>query len=263
MSDPSPVDSPAVRKPRQMKLFHLENPLTQRFGSEFFRELPQSPGVYFFYDAQDRLLYIGQSSDLRARLGSYRHVSEDKHPRRTLRLVARITRIEWRGCDSAAEAVQQEALLLLEHRPPFNRAGVWKGEPWWLSVQVREGALDLLLSHEQGPASIGPLPAGFRHSLPTLVRCLLRAENPSWRLGDYPCGVMRGTLPLEFSLPTPQPARLSEHFATAHAGGSQALFEACVALPPPPTLSEQEFWSTELENLARMSGSTAKPPASG
>ncbi len=35
-------------------------------------------------------------------------------------------------CASAAEAVELESMLLLKHRPPFNRDGVWKGEPWWL-----------------------------------------------------------------------------------------------------------------------------------
>ena len=75
---------------KQLKLFTLGNPLTERFGNEFFRELPQSPGVYFFYDVTGKLLYVGQSSNLRNRVSSYRHVSSEKHPRRILRLVARI-----------------------------------------------------------------------------------------------------------------------------------------------------------------------------
>lgn len=41
---------------RQPKLFHLENPLTVRFGNSFFRSLPEGPGVYFFHGSQEHLL---------------------------------------------------------------------------------------------------------------------------------------------------------------------------------------------------------------
>jgi hypothetical protein len=55
--------------PRQLKLFHLENPLTLRFGNDFFRSLPEGPGVYFYRGSDGRLLYIGQSSNLRPPAG--------------------------------------------------------------------------------------------------------------------------------------------------------------------------------------------------
>lgn len=122
---------------RQLKLFSTESPLVARLGVEFFRGLPEKPGVYFFHDDTGRLLYIGQSGDLKARLGSYRHVTPEKNPKRTLRLIHRTHRIQWKACKTAREAIKLEATLLLEHRPPFNRAGVWQGAPWWLRVEVR------------------------------------------------------------------------------------------------------------------------------
>lgn len=165
---------PVHKRARQLKLFHLENPLTLRFGNDFFRTLREGPGVYFFHGSDGQLLYIGQSSNLRARLGSYRHVGEGKHPRRTLRLVARIARIEWRECASAEAAIAEESRLLLEHRPPFNRAGVWKGDPWWLSVEVERDLLTLRLQREATLGSLGPLSPAARHRLGTVVRALLR-----------------------------------------------------------------------------------------
>ena len=76
----------ASPSPRQLKLFHLESRLTERLGSGFFRSLPAVPGVYFFSEGDGQLLYIGQSANLRARVGSYRQVSTEKHSRRILRL---------------------------------------------------------------------------------------------------------------------------------------------------------------------------------
>ena len=118
-----------VSTARQLKLFHIENPLSLRLGNYFFRTLPSVPGVYFFFGPEDQLLYIGQSSDLKARLGSYRHVTPEKNPKRTLRVVHRMRRVELKECATAQEAIELERVLLLEKRPPFNRAGVWQGVP--------------------------------------------------------------------------------------------------------------------------------------
>lgn len=238
--------------PRQLKLFHLENPLTLRFGSEFFRSLPEGPGVYFFHGSDGRLLYIGQSSNLRARLGSYRHVDQSRHPRRTLRLVARVTRIEWKGCASADEAVELESMLLLEFRPPFNRAGVWKGEPWWLVIEVETSNLTLRLQRETSPGSLGPLPPSSRHTLGTVVRALLRSDSPTWTLSDFPLGLMSPTFPRVCRLPVPSPSNFVEGLKAALAGDLSAILAELAALPPPATTTEQTFWEEERERLEKL-----------
>jgi hypothetical protein len=241
-----------IASPRQLKLFHLENPLTLRFGNDFFRSLPEGPGVYFFHGGDGRLLYIGQSSNLRARLGSYRHVDRSRHPRRTLRLVARITRIEWKECPSAAEAVDLESTLLLEHRPPFNRAGVWKGEPWWVALEVETSNLTLRLQRETSPGSLGPLPPSSRHTLGTVVRALLRTTSPTWTLSEFPRGLMSSTFPLECRLQVPSPSNFVHALTAALAGDLAALLAELEALPPPATATEQTYWQEERERLEKL-----------
>lgn len=255
-------DIPRAESPRQLKLFHLENPLTVRFGNDFFRSLPEGPGVYFFHGTDGQLLYIGQSSNLRARLSSYRHVGESKHPRRTLRLVARVARIEWRECASPEAAIAEESRLLLEHRPPFNRAGVWKGDPWWLAVEVETGHLTLRLQREATPSSLGPLSPAARHRLGTVVRALLRLAWPAWRLGDFPRGLMASALPRECLLPVPSPSRFVEGLTAAIAGDLAALLAGLDALPSPATVTEQTFWQDERETLAKLRPLTADSVAS-
>jgi hypothetical protein len=237
---------------RQLRLFDLENPLTARFGNAFFRSLPEGPGVYFFHGSEGQLLYIGQSSNLRARLGSYRHVSEGRHPRRTLRLVARVAKIEWQQCLSAAEAIERESALLLEHRPPFNRAGVWKGDPWWLAMEMETDHLTLRLQREATPGSLGPLPPASRHHLSTIVRALLHLAFPEWRLADFPRGLMASALPRECRLPASSPQAFVENLTTALGGDLTALLHNLSTLPPAPTLTEQTFWQEEQETLAKL-----------
>ena len=98
---------------RQPALFSLPGPLAARLGADCFAALPAGPGVYRFHGRDGALLYIGQSSNLRARVGSYRYVSEGSHARHTVRMVARAYRLEWEPCLTATDAVALEARLLL------------------------------------------------------------------------------------------------------------------------------------------------------
>lgn len=251
--------------PRQLKLFHLENPLSARLGAEFFRSLPSVPGVYFFHGSADELLYIGQSSDLKARIGSYRHVTPEKNPRRTLRLVHRIRRVEWRACQTAAEAVELERVLLLEHRPPFNRAGVWLGDPWWLSIEVQEGSLHLSLSREE--EGVGPLPSGFRHVLGAMARCLYRMAFFDRSLADYPHRLFELVAPLKMTLPLPQAELVAGVVRSYLTGSPAALLALLEGTPPAASLTEQEYWQEELERVQKHAAKIyvigprrAKPP---
>lgn len=232
---------------RQPLLFRLENPLTARFGKGFFAALPEEPGVYYHYDQAGKLLYIGQSANLKARIGSYRHVTPERHPRRSLRLVALIHRIEWEATRTAVEAIERERVLLLEHRPPFNRSGVWIGPPWWLSAELLPGLLRLGIGKEE--KGIGPLPSSFRHVFGSLARCIYRGAFPEQGLHSYPHGLARPTVPLNLSLPMPDPESAWQEFARCAAGHVTGLIEALDAIPPPCSEIMAEFWQEERHRL--------------
>lgn len=251
----------SLNSPRQLKLLHLENPLTLRFGNEFFRSIPRVPGVYFFRDSDEKLLYIGQSSDLRARLSSYRHVTPEKNPKRTLRLVSRVKRIVWEECGTAGAAIERERLLLLEHRPPFNRAGVWKREPWWLAMDLREGAIHVALSREAVEGSVGPLPSSFRYVFASLLRCMLRVASPDLRLSDYPHGWFAPVLPLTLRLSLLHPPLALQRITSCMAGDVTDLLAAMDALPVISTLTEQEYWLEERERLEKYAAKIEPPPS--
>ena len=239
--------SSGANRGRQPSLFRLDNPLVQRFGPSYFAALPTVPGVYRFYDDTGRLLYIGQSSSLRARLGSYRHVTPDRHPRRTLRLVARIHRIEWETCTSAAEAVERERVLLLEHRPPFNRAGTWQGAPWWLVIESTPTALILGLRRDSGTA--GPLPPSFRYVFGSLARCLYRTTYPELPVHRYPNGLMKPVVPMSLTLPFASVKEALQIIGDGVAGDVESLLLQLDALPPASSSQQEEFWLGEREQL--------------
>jgi hypothetical protein len=241
---------------KQLKLFHMENPLSIRLGSAFFRSLPSVPGVYFFYGREGVLLYIGQSLDLKARIGSYRHVTPEKNPKRTLKLVHRIIRIEWKECATQTEAIELERVLLLEHRPPFNRAGVWKGDPWWLKIEAVSDRLNLELVREE--SDTGPHPPAFRYVLGSLVRCLYRMSLPSAPLSAYPHGVFDAAVPLTLSLPLPEAREAAESLRAYADGIHGPLLSRLEGLPLGASESEQEYWQEELKHLQKYAAKAQK-----
>ena len=83
------------------------------------RELPAEPGCYLMRDASDRILYIGKSKSLRARVRSYFRSSHDISPRIAL-MVRQICEIEFIVTDSEAEALALESNLIKNHQPHFN-----------------------------------------------------------------------------------------------------------------------------------------------
>lgn len=255
---PKSVSQTAKVSHRQLKLLHLENPLTLRLGNDFFRAMPSDPGVYFFHGTDDQLLYIGQSNDLRARVGSYRHVTPEQHPKRTLRLVSKVTHINWEVCGTAAEAIERERVLLLEHRPPFNRAGVWRGDPWWLVVESVNGKLHLKLHRQED--GIGPLPPGFRFVMSSLVRALFRLAHPSCPLAGYPHHLTHDLMPLQFQLLMPSPETTKDLLQAFLCGQDDELMNHLTTLPGPETTSELDHWLNDLERLGRYQQKT--PPAS-
>lgn len=134
----------------QQLLFPDPRPLVERLGSEFFRELPDCPGVYLMRDAGNAVLYVGKAMNLRKRLRSYRVANPDRLARRHLRLLRSVARIELEPCANEAVALAREAELLLQLRPRFNRAGTWPGKARYFAWRCVEDNLPSRL-HKPNP----------------------------------------------------------------------------------------------------------------
>lgn len=108
----------------QLWLFPPPRPLVERLGEEFFRTLPTAPGVYLMCGEREGVLYVGKARNLRKRLSSYRVANPERLPRRIIRLLFQVRRIELDVCVNEAAACHREAELNGALQPRFNRAGV-------------------------------------------------------------------------------------------------------------------------------------------
>ncbi len=86
---------------------------------EKLKTLPTKPGVYQYFDANGKIIYVGKAINLRNRVRSYFHASADHGPK-TERLVAEIADLEWIITDSELEALLLESNLIKRHKPRFN-----------------------------------------------------------------------------------------------------------------------------------------------
>src|SRR5580704_17346330 len=158
----------------QCLLFPDPRPLVERLGVDFFRCLPEGPGVYLMRDAGGNLLYVGKAKNLRKRLCSYRVANPDRMPRRHLRLLRAVVRIELQECPDESAALARESELLRTLKPKFNRAGTWPSKPRFLVWRCAEARFELAIT--ETPATdgrqLGPLGSGAVFLRAGLVRLL-------------------------------------------------------------------------------------------
>jgi hypothetical protein len=106
---PKTVDGQRQRQSRCLRLFPDPQPLVERLGRDFFRQLPESPGVYLMCDGAGVVLYVGKAKNLRKRLNGYRVANSDRMARRHLRLLRAVARIELQACADERAALMTEA----------------------------------------------------------------------------------------------------------------------------------------------------------
>ncbi|MBP7215817.1 MAG: excinuclease ABC subunit UvrC [Candidatus Omnitrophica bacterium] len=80
-------------------------------------ELPNTPGVYLFKDAQGTIIYIGKAKSLKKRVSSYFNRALDT---KTQIMVAKIADLEYRLCRTESLALLLEAALIHQYIPKYN-----------------------------------------------------------------------------------------------------------------------------------------------
>lgn len=123
-------------------------------------EIPTTPGVYRFRDADGRILYVGKAKNLRARLSNYFAPLHTLHER-TRRMVTTAASVEWTVVGSDVEALQLEYMWIQEFTPPFNvRYKDDKSYPY-LAVTLGDEAPRVLVTRNRripGAKYFGPYP---------------------------------------------------------------------------------------------------------
>lgn len=94
--------------------------------------LPASPGVYLFRGADDEVLYVGTSRNLRSRVRSYFTAAETRARIKEMVLIA--ARVDHVVCSTALEAQIRELRLIGSHQPRYNSRSKHPRRLYWIQL---------------------------------------------------------------------------------------------------------------------------------
>ena len=107
----------------QFKKIYDDSKTTARFKKLKInlKEVPQKPGIYFMFNKNDEIIYIGKAKSLKERLGSYFY-HNTSHSTKVKKLVRYVHRVEWETTGSELSALLAESRMIKSHKPRFNSA---------------------------------------------------------------------------------------------------------------------------------------------
>ena len=86
---------------------------------DLIREIPKKPGIYFFKNKANQIIYIGKAKSIQNRVRSYFSSIHRKDPK-TQVLIKNIVHIDYLVVRSEGEALLTEANLIKQHKPRYN-----------------------------------------------------------------------------------------------------------------------------------------------
>lgn len=150
------------------------------------QSLPDTPGVYRYYDKEDTLIYIGKAKNLKKRVSSY-FTKTHYENRKTAVMVSRIVDIQFTLVDSEIDALLLENSLIKKYQPKFNinlkddktyPFICIKNEPFPRIFPTRNPVKD-------GSDYFGPYASGtMMHTILDLIRTLYPTRNCTLNLSE-------------------------------------------------------------------------------
>ena len=107
----------------QFKKIYDDSKTTARFKKLKInlKEVPQKPGIYFMFNKNDEIIYIGKAKSLKERRGSYFY-HNTSHSTKVKKLVRFVHKVEWETTGSELSALLAESRMIKSHKPRFNSA---------------------------------------------------------------------------------------------------------------------------------------------
>ncbi len=137
--------------------------------------LPSAPGVYIMRNERGDILYVGKARRLKDRVGSYFNSNVSA---KTAELISHVYKIETRVTRSSLEAALDEARLIRELKPAYNRMLKSAAPAYFIKLDMMEDfpriAVGQKISAKRGVMHLGPFVgrANLEKSVNALSRIL-------------------------------------------------------------------------------------------
>ncbi len=90
--------------------------IKKKLANDFYL-IPDSPGVYFFKNAKNEIIYVGKAKSLKRRVGKY---FLNNVPRKTKEIIKKAHKIDFKKTNTELTALIAEAELIKIHNPKLN-----------------------------------------------------------------------------------------------------------------------------------------------
>ncbi len=140
--------------------------------------LPNAPGVYFFKNKKDDILYIGKAKSIRKRVNNYFANTADKKAKNIVRKASKIT---FEKTNTELTALLTEAALIKKNSPPFNSQLKKYSQQYFIKVKLNHKAPNLSSTQKldfNGNDYFGP------YNNRDTVKALIDIVNRSFKLRE-------------------------------------------------------------------------------
>lgn len=93
--------------------------ITPSYHPDETNKLPNDPGVYRFYNADQKLIYVGKAKNLKKRVSSY-FTKQQGVGRKTIKMVSEVSKIEITVVNTEFDALLFENNLIKTYQPRYN-----------------------------------------------------------------------------------------------------------------------------------------------
>jgi len=105
---------------QMLKKTSSEQWLPLHLDKQMIETLPQKPGVYYFHNNKDKVLYVGKAINLKKRVSSH-FTQHDPHSKRQ-HFIRHIHKITYKQCATELEAIVFESTEIKRLWPRYNRS---------------------------------------------------------------------------------------------------------------------------------------------
>ena len=118
--------------------------LPMHLSKKDIEQLPHSPGVYYFHDAKDKVLYVGKAVNIKKRVCShFTHNDADRKRQNFLRAIYKIT---FKQCATELQAIVLESTEIKRCWPKYNVSQKQRQEKYGLyTYEDNRGYIRLLI----------------------------------------------------------------------------------------------------------------------
>jgi len=111
-----------------------------------FTAIPDTSGIYFFYNSRGELIYVGKATSLKDRVSSY--FSNGKKTSRPIeQMIHYVDDVKWKETDSVLEAIILEGEYIKKFRPKYNVD--WRDDKSWNYICVTKDVFPRVITVRQ------------------------------------------------------------------------------------------------------------------